>query len=324
MTLNHCIMTVKEIFELRKQGRVEEAYEAIRPMYAVHKGKYTTLAMFWTAHDILKKRLKEKRTTEAVDIFKALLRVLPAIDDKDGRCHEAVMNSARFLGEEAQGFSTLQFVHDFGVEHFTEADWQSMVPEPREGEPQDKRRFPLPSLAQRLLTQTFREVRRQPTVDHALMAAPLLNEAIRRAPHNKNNQRYLAFLYGIMGERAKAADIYKRLLTRASDSWLYAELAALTDDPGHKAALLCQAIVHQRQAQFRSGYHLQLAQLLVDRDPSRAAYELQQCVAIRKAQGHPLTREINGLLERLSGVTPAGAAAQRDFYRRMAMKYGEK
>ena len=50
-------MTVKEVFELRKQGKIEEAYDAIRPMYAVHKGKYTTLCMFWTASDILKKRL---------------------------------------------------------------------------------------------------------------------------------------------------------------------------------------------------------------------------------------------------------------------------
>ena len=26
-------MTVKEVFELRKQGKIEETYEAIRPMY---------------------------------------------------------------------------------------------------------------------------------------------------------------------------------------------------------------------------------------------------------------------------------------------------
>lgn len=45
-------MTVKEVFDLRKQGKIEEAYEAIRPMYAVHQGKYTTLCMFWTASDI--------------------------------------------------------------------------------------------------------------------------------------------------------------------------------------------------------------------------------------------------------------------------------
>ena len=52
-------MTTKDVFELRKQGRIEEAYDAIRQLYADDKGPYTSLAMFWTATDILKKRLKE-------------------------------------------------------------------------------------------------------------------------------------------------------------------------------------------------------------------------------------------------------------------------
>ena len=76
-------MTVKEVFELRKQGRIEEAYDAIRPMYAVHKGKYTSLCMFWTAADIFKKRIKEGRTDEARKIFQALKGVLPYIKDND-------------------------------------------------------------------------------------------------------------------------------------------------------------------------------------------------------------------------------------------------
>lgn len=76
-------MTVKEIFELRRQGRIEEAYDAIRPMYAVHKGKYTSLCMFWTAADIFKKRIKEGRTDEARKIFEALKGVLPYIKDND-------------------------------------------------------------------------------------------------------------------------------------------------------------------------------------------------------------------------------------------------
>ena len=46
-------MTVKEVFELRRAGRVEEAYEAILPMYKVHHGKYTSLAMFWCAVDMM-------------------------------------------------------------------------------------------------------------------------------------------------------------------------------------------------------------------------------------------------------------------------------
>ena len=74
-------MTVKEIFNLRKQGKIEEAYEAIRPMYAAHKGRYTTLCMFWTASDVFKLRLEQGRTEEATKIYKALQRILPRVEE---------------------------------------------------------------------------------------------------------------------------------------------------------------------------------------------------------------------------------------------------
>ena len=77
-------MTVQEIFELRRQGRVEEAYEAIRPMYAVHKGYYTSLCMYLCARDVFNIRLYEGRTDEARKIYEALKRLAPSIQDKDG------------------------------------------------------------------------------------------------------------------------------------------------------------------------------------------------------------------------------------------------
>lgn len=73
-------MTVKEIFDLRKQGRIEEAYEAIRPLYAVHRGRYTTLCMFWVAADVFKLRLEQKRYEEAAKILEALKRMLPRVE----------------------------------------------------------------------------------------------------------------------------------------------------------------------------------------------------------------------------------------------------
>ena len=73
-------MTVKEIFELRKQGRIEEAYDAIRPMYAAHRGRYTTLCMFWTAADVFKLRLDQNRYDEAEKILEALRRMLPRVE----------------------------------------------------------------------------------------------------------------------------------------------------------------------------------------------------------------------------------------------------
>ena len=78
-------MTVREIFALRKQGHIEEAYEAIRPMYRVHNGHYTSLCMYLCARDIFNIRLTEGRIAEATKIYQALQRLVPFIEDKDGK-----------------------------------------------------------------------------------------------------------------------------------------------------------------------------------------------------------------------------------------------
>ena len=241
-------MTVKEVFDLRKQGKIEEAYEAIRPMYAVHKGKYTTLCMFWVGSDIMKKRLQENQTAEATKIFEALLHVAPNIDDKDNKVHEAVLHNALRLKEAVPSFSLLDFMKLYGIDHLTDADWQGSMSVPKEGT--TERPHPLPSTAQRIVTHCFHELQQHPDADHAQMSMPLLQEAMRRLPRDKHSRRYMAVAYHIAGEDQKAADIYRSLLKRHHDSYLYAELAELTTEPGPKAALLCQAILHQRQEKF--------------------------------------------------------------------------
>ena len=94
-------MTVKEIFELRKEGRVEEAYNAILPMYRVHHGKYTSLAMFWCAVDMMNLLLGKavdqseeslSALAESEKIYKSLQRLAPKIYDESGACAKAVEN----------------------------------------------------------------------------------------------------------------------------------------------------------------------------------------------------------------------------------------
>lgn len=97
-------MTVKEIFELRREGKVEEAYNAILPMYKVHHGKYTTLAMFWCAVDMI--NLLLSRTTgddsasleslrEAERIYLSLQKISTQIRDENGTCQRTIV----YLGE---------------------------------------------------------------------------------------------------------------------------------------------------------------------------------------------------------------------------------
>ena len=84
-------MTVKDIFALRKQGKIEEAYEAIRPIYREHKGRFTTVCMFWTASDVFKLRLEQGRVEEAEKIYRALERLIPSIEDDEKQ------SAARFM-----------------------------------------------------------------------------------------------------------------------------------------------------------------------------------------------------------------------------------
>ena len=98
------LQTVKEVFELRREGRVEEAYNAILPMYRVHHGKYTSLAMFWCAVDMMNLLLSRavdrsecslSALAEAEKIYLSLQRLAPKIYDESGACQQTVLN----LGE---------------------------------------------------------------------------------------------------------------------------------------------------------------------------------------------------------------------------------
>lgn len=99
-------MTVKEIFELRKEGRVEEAYNAILPIYRVHHGKYTSLAMFWCGVDMMNLLLGKavdgseeslNALQEAEKIYLSLQRLAPKLYDESGACQQTVINLAQAL-----------------------------------------------------------------------------------------------------------------------------------------------------------------------------------------------------------------------------------
>ena len=131
----------------------------------------------------------------------------------------------------------------------------------------------------------------------------------------------MAVVYVIMGEREKAISIYQQLLSRYKDSYLYAELADLTDEIGQKAALLCQAIRNQRQEVFNTGYRLGLARLLMDRDKPKAAHELQKYLAVRNAQGQKIPHDVQNMIPQLGNIQPTTDTEQQTFYKKMAEKY---
>ena len=92
--------SVKDIFAMRREGRVEEAYNLIRKRYADYHGHYTTLCMFWCAADVMALRLEYATAAaensrgadgdalnalqEAEKIGLALERLYPSLRDEEG------------------------------------------------------------------------------------------------------------------------------------------------------------------------------------------------------------------------------------------------
>ena len=104
-------MTVKEVFELRREGKIEEAYKTILPMYKVHHGKYTTLAMFWCAVDMANLLLTSavgcdtaslQALSEAEKIYASLRRLLPKVYDDSGACQQALQRLGEKLSNTSQ------------------------------------------------------------------------------------------------------------------------------------------------------------------------------------------------------------------------------
>lgn len=100
-------MTVKEVFELRRQGKIEEAYQTILPMYKVHHGKYTTLAMFWCAADMMNLLLTRATENDSISlaslkeaekIYISLQKLHSQIHDENEVCKQTLIN----LGEALQ------------------------------------------------------------------------------------------------------------------------------------------------------------------------------------------------------------------------------
>lgn len=298
-------MEVRDIFKLRKEGKTEEAYAAIRPMYAIHKGRYTTICMFWVGTDMMQLRYRQRRLEEAYKIFLALLRLYPTMDDTDGRGQSALMRAALVVFDHNPKFSMLDFITKWGIDKLSEDDWTF-------GKANG---HVVPSLGMRIVGKVFKEVTGNPTVDMALKAAPILAESLKHSPYNMNNQRYKAIIYKIMGKTDKAINIYRHLIAHHHQSYLYQELAALVQDERQKVALLCRAIATQREQKFTQKMRLELAGLLYATDKPRARYELDRCIAIRKASGFNTTWQMQNLSASLEGIAPVDEKDEKEFYR---------
>ena len=281
-------MTVKEVFELRKQDRIEEAYMTIVPMYKVHHGHYTSICMFWCGADMAKLHIERKEPKKAERILASLCRLYPSLEDKDHSARQTLLNLALQIAG-TEGFSFAEFFSWWGADNLTDEDWQA-------GESNG---HPLPSRGQKIATLLFQEARESESQETKQQALAFVETALTHHPHNRNLQRAKAMLLAQTGDKQQAIAVYRQLARYGREAYIFSELSELTDDAAEKIALTVKAVQLQRSEAFRQKDRLQLAELLVESRPQYARYELDKVIAQRQQAGQHNNRHINTLLLQL-------------------------
>ena len=305
-------MTVKDVFELRKLGRIEEAYQTIVPMYKVHHGHYTTICMFWCGADMAKLHIERKETKKAERILASLRRLYPSLEDKDNSACQTLLNIAMQVAG-TDSFSFAEFVGWWGLDNLTDEDWKA-------GESNG---HPLPSRGQKIATLLFHEARKSEEQKVKQQALAFIEVALLHNQRNRNLQRAKAMLLAETGDKQQAIKIYRQLARYGREAYIFSELAELTDDVAEKTALTIKSVQLQRSETFRQKDRLRLATLLADVRPHYARYELDKVLAVREQSGQHNNRQINSLLRQLQTITPATPQEQQQFYEK-AMAYLQK
>lgn len=215
---------------------------------------------FWNDYELFKQQMRVPDTIAARHTLYRMTQRYPNIIDNDLSGNKAIIHCALALDRVIVNFNLAYFV-PYAM-RLADSDW--------EGERRSGR--VVPSLGQRITNRLMSNLRERPDA-YIKAIMPFFRKALQINPSNKDNLRHLAQLYARVSLKSQAIKLYKRLLQRYNDSYLYAELADLLPTPQEKIALLTQAIVHQPREAYRVGYRYRLAQLLQMPEPRRAAYD---------------------------------------------------
>lgn len=259
---------------------------------------------FWTLNEAFKEAMRQKDTLTARRCLYRMTQIYPEMTDNDLSGNKAILHDALALDKVIPAFNLAYFV-PFAL-NLADSDW--------EGERRDGRI--IPSLGQRITNRLMGNLgNRNDRYIKAVM--PFFRKALQINPSNKDNLRHLAQLYGRVKLKTQAISLYRRLLEKYKDGYLYGELAELIDNPNEKLLLLVKAIVNTQKEIYRAGYRHRLAEMLLMTNPTRAAYEIRKSLAARTKAKQPIPADVDRIARILKDYTPVTDAEEESWYRRV-------
>lgn len=259
---------------------------------------------FWTLNEAFLEAMRAKDTLTARKCLYRMTQLYPLMTDNDLSANKAILHDALALDKVIPAFNLAYFV-PFAL-NLADSDW--------EGEKRNGRI--VPSLGQRITNKLMGNLsNRNDRYIKAVM--PFFRKALQINPSNKDNLRHLAQLYVRVKLKTQAINLYRRLLERYNDGYLYGELAELVDDQDERLRLLVSAIVNTPREAYRSGYRYRLAELLLMTSPTRAAYEIRKSLAARTKAKQPIPADVDRIGRILKDYTLVTDDEESAWYQRV-------
>lgn len=329
-------MTIKEITELRKSGKLQEATAAAEELFSNHPDKYSAGALFWCLFAAFKKqdeRQAKVTVTRMKDLFSAYcaddkmlagwliyatLRITRPDDvtarktllmnylnlglPRPSSLHSLILSEAIVVEKNTPRlFRIRDFVRLWGLDNLREEDWEQFKTD---------RGITMPSTVEKLITVYAKELKTDRVAAPEEFTA-LLDEAMKRYPNSQNLPHDKALVLMSLGDKDGAIDYYRKLLSRyPSKGYLWAELSELVDSPYTQIGMLVKA-VSSTDDTHNGNYRLALARLLMNKGLlPNAKNEIVKFAKTYQEQGWNLKPEFRELDALLASVAPSGDNSQ--------------
>ncbi len=296
---NRLVPHIKEIREADKMSKdptlVKNAYGTINDIYQngeLDGSLHTTFG--WIIYRYAKQMLE---TGDIQAIKKALKTYISLSVERPSILHSCILRVAINLKQKHKTeFKFTNFFSLWGMGNLMEEDWV-------QGEKEDGTKFN--STVEQAICKFAAELKDDNITSVPKEFTDILNKAIERY-HKPLYSHYKARILAASGHSDEALDLYRKLIAKMGQPYLWNDIAELLDDHKLRKAAICKYILAQNDKRYLGNTHLKLAEILIkEKQFAEALCELKTSSSIWKTNGFHVKPELGYLLQQIPANTVA-------------------
>lgn len=293
---------ISMVYKLGKEKKVDEAYETLRPYLERDEvPAYFCQPVGWTIYRYIKEKHSQLLPVDAARIFGYYLNIC---ERRPELVHSYIMILAvEYKKMHPQEFSFVDFCRSWGLDNFREEDYISS-----KATLQDGKSVTYQSLAVRVATLLYKDLKRTRAAEDAREFIPFFNTVLCKCPDYEFTPLYIANLHAWSGDKDTAIAMFKRMLVNKQQWYLWKHLGDLLDK-NLRLSCYCKTLSLTDKEDYIGEIHLALSSLLLASDRGQAAYELQCYVSTYQKNGWRLRPEAFEIKKALDDAVPSANAS---------------